>query len=82
MQARPDVAALAMLYASPRPVRDVPAAALLAIEPEGRAVRVIVEAPAGQRRLLTVEDASDARLSGLRPIDRRRVALMLAEVRR
>lgn len=71
---------LATLYASPRRVRDVPAAALLAIEPDCRAVRVTVEAAGSQRQRYAITDPNDARLDALRPIDRQRVALMLAAV--
>jgi hypothetical protein len=76
------VAMLARLYASPKPTRAAPAAALLAIEPAGRAVRVTVERPGGAGHRFDVTQPSDARLESLRPIDRRRIALALGEVRR
>lgn len=76
------LALLVALYGRPRPMRAAPAAALLAIEPAGRAVRVTVERPGGAGHRFDVTQPSDARLESLRPIDRRRIALALGEVAR
>lgn len=74
---RADVAELAMLYGNPRPVRDVPAVALLSLRRIDGIVVVEIEAPGGRSERFRVTDAADPRLEALRPIDRRRVALML-----
>jgi hypothetical protein len=79
---RADVAALAALYGSPRPVRDVPAVALLGLRAIDGRVFATIEAPGGLSERIEVDDAADPRLAGLRDIDRRRVALALHEVRR
>lgn len=77
---RADVAALAALYGNPRPVRDVPAVALLALRAIDGRVFVQVEAPGGLSERIEVDDAADPRLAGLRDVDRQRVALALREV--
>lgn len=79
---RGDVAALAALYGSPRPVRDVPAVALLGLRAIDGRVFVEIEAPGGRSERLAVSDAADPRLAGLRDVDRQRVALALLGVAR
>lgn len=77
MHGRADVAQLAMLYGRPRPVRDVPAAALLSLRLIDGRVEVEVESPGGRAERFRVERADDPRLAGLRDVDRRRIALAL-----
>lgn len=79
---RADVAALAALYGNPRPVRDVPAVALLGLRAIDGRVFVQIEAPGGLSERIEVDDAADPRLAGLRDVDRRRVAAALAQVQR
>lgn len=71
------IALLTRLYA--RPLREVqaPAAAMLALRRIDGRVEVEVEAPGGRADRFRVTDASDARLAGLRDVDRRRIALAL-----
>ena len=76
------VAALRMLYGSPRPVRAVPALALLGLRAIDGRVYVEVEAPGGLSERFTVSDAADPRLAGLRDVDRQHVAAALREVAR
>lgn len=76
------MALLAKLYARPQREVQAPAVAMLGLRRIDGRVEVEVEAPGGRAERFRVERADDARLAGLRDVDRRRVALALTEVQR
>jgi hypothetical protein len=76
------IALLSALFARPQREVQAPAAAMLGLRRIDGRVEVEVEVAGGRSERFRVTDASDARLAGLRDVDRRRVALALTEVQR